>query len=299
MTDKVVYMKKSPLIFDLIYQSLVLAMVIGPFLGVIVAMWEVWGLIASWASVLGMIVTYMVISWGGVTLGLHRYFTHGGFRTYWVVKVILIFLAHFAVEGKVRRWVADHIAHHQNSDQEGDPHRPGEYKNLFLGFIHAHLGWFFSREKVDVKTYAPKRIYNDRTIKFLDRFFFVNVFLSFYLPYYFLGWEGFIWVGLVRIFLVHHVTWSVNSICHIWGEQPHETGDKSRNVAILAIPTGGESYHNNHHWDPASIRHASMSAPRWHDITYELAKLFESCGLIWDLKEPNRPAALRRAEKAA
>ena len=174
-----------------------------------------------------------------------------------------------AVQGPVMAWVADHRKHHAHADHEGDPHSPhvghGDgVAGVLRGLWHAHVGWLLSGQgQASARKYAPD-LFEDRGMRLINRRFPLFVLLSLALPAL-AGWAltgtlagaatGLLWGGLVRIFLVHHVTWSVNSVCHFLGQRRFETDDESTNVAWLALPSFGESWHHNHHAFPRSAAH--------------------------------------------
>ena len=205
----------------------------------------------------------------GVTVGFHRHLTHRSFKAKKPVRAALTAAGSIAIEGPVISWVADHRKHHAFSDQEGDPHSPhvghgSGWSGAIRGLFHAHVGWLFihtQRGKRD--RYAPDLI-ADPTISFFDRTFLFWVFAGLALPFglgYLIGGTlmtaltGLLWGGGVRMLVVHHVTYSINSLCHFFGRKDFETGDESRNLAWLSLFTFGESWHNNHHAFPTSARH--------------------------------------------
>ena len=206
----------------------------------------------------------------GITVGFHRYFTHGSFRAKRPLRIALGIMGSLAVEGPLIRWVADHRKHHKYSDQDGDPHSPWAYGDsvggLTKGLYHAHLGWLFDEEQTPQRQYAPDLL-ADKDIVRISRHFPTWVAVSTLLPpliggLWSMSWQGalsaFFWATLVRIALLHHVTWSINSICHVAGNRPFKSRDKSGNVWWLAILSFGESWHNLHHADPTSARHGVL-----------------------------------------
>ena len=206
-------------------------------------------------------------------------------------------------------WVADHRKHHQFSDVDGDPHSPWEYgpgtRGLTRGFIHAHVGWLFTYSGTDTRKYAPDLI-ADRAIDRISRWWPAVAVISMVIPtaigFAVDGWSGalraFFWVTLVRVALVHHMTWSINSVCHVWGARPFSTRDRSANVAWLAPVSGGESWHNYHHADPSSARHGVL--PRQLDTSAILIRLMERAGLVTGVKSADagahRPQSGRRSK---
>jgi stearoyl-CoA desaturase (delta-9 desaturase) len=239
-----------------------------PFLATIAAIPLLWNRLVSTTDLLILAAMY-VLTAGGITVGYHRLLTHRSFQTSRPLEYGFAALGSMAVQGSVIAWVADHRKHHAHTDEEGDPHSPHVGHGSGLGGVlrglwHAHMGWLFSEHgRADWKRYAPD-LYDDRGMRFLNRHFVALVVASLAIPalagYAIAGTVGgaltaLLWGGLVRIFLVHHVTWSVNSICHFLGTRRFETEDESTNVLWLALPSLGESWHHNHHAFPRSARH--------------------------------------------
>lgn len=217
-----------------------------PFLALLVAIVQLWGRLVGWSDIALLVGLYVPVGLG-VTAGYHRMLTHKSFRAQPVVELLLLILGSMAVEGAALTWAADHLKHHQFSDRAGDPHSPTE------GLWHAHIGWLFCQSHADSETYCHALL-KDRIVVFVDRTFVLWVALGLLVPFAVGGWEGLLWGGLVRTFLVHHVTWSVNSVCHTWGTRPYETTDRSRNNWAVGLLAFGEGYHNNHHrWPRAAI----------------------------------------------
>jgi stearoyl-CoA desaturase (delta-9 desaturase) len=210
----------------------------------------------------------------GVTVGFHRMLTHRSFRPHPVVKFLLLVFGSMSLEGAALEWAATHVKHHAQADREGDPHSPVE------GFFHAHLGWLFKDKMADPNVYC-KNLVNDPIVVFVSRTFMVWVVLSLIIPYAIGGWSGLLWAGLVRIFLVHHVTWSVNSVCHTFGMREFETNDKSRNEWVVGLLAFGEGWHNNHHAFPRSAFHGL----HWwqFDLSGYLIRLLERTGLATEV----------------
>jgi len=267
-----------------------------PFAGVIAAIVLLWGVAFNWiylAILFGMYLASAV----GITVGYHRLFTHSSFKTPRVVAAILAALGSMAVEGPVLQWVAVHRSHHQHSDCESDPHSPHTHGDTFWGMVcgmwHAHMGWLFRINTRDLAKYS-RDLRRDPLIRRMSKLFPLWVFLGLLIPavlggLFTLSWMGvllgFIWGGLVRIFLVHHVTWSVNSVCHIWGSHPFNCHDESRNNAIFGVLALGEGWHNNHHAFPTSARHGL----RWWqlDISYIIIRAMGLVGLARDIRVPS------------
>jgi stearoyl-CoA desaturase (Delta-9 desaturase) len=239
---------------------------------------------------------FYVFTGFGVAVGLHRLFAHRSFKAHPVLKVILAVAGAMALEGSLISWVAIHRRHHMFSDQPGDPHSPDRFGSgvyeILRGFLWAHVGWLFSKEPTDAKRFAPDLL-RDRSLVVIDRLFPALAFSSLAIPFA-IGWLVFgtfegalgalLWAGLVRMFLLHHVTWSINSVCHIWGTRPFVTSDSSTNVAALALVSFGESWHNFHHCSPASARHGVL--PRQVDPAARLIRLMEIAGFATKVRWP-------------
>ncbi len=277
-------------------ERIALASFIGvPFVAFLAAIPIAWGGWLGWSDVVITFVMYG-LTLHGVTVGYHRLFTHKSFKPNRAVKNVLAILGSMAIEGPVIRWVADHRKHHKFSDKEGDPHSPWRYGNSFVGltkgFLWAHMGWLFDAEQTPIDKYAPD-LAKDRDLVRISRMFWMWVLVSILLPPLagFLitwSWQGaltaFFWGTVVRIGLLHHVTWSINSICHVIGERPFRSRDKSGNVWWLAIPSGGESWHNLHHADPTSARHG---VGRWQlDSSARIIWILEKLGWVKDVRWP-------------
>ncbi len=276
-----------------------------PFLALAVAVPVFWGWGVSWLD-LTIGGAFFVVSTLGVTVGYHRYFTHGSFRAKRALRIALAVAGGLAAQGPVIGWVADHRRHHAFSDRDGDPHSPWLFGTspvaLARGFWHAHMGWLFGRDKTNVERFAPD-LAADRDLRVVDRLFPLWVVVSLLLPPLLgglitLSWWGaltaFLWAGLARISFQHHVTWSVNSVCHMIGERPFASRDRSANFWPLAILSMGESWHNTHHADPTSARHGAQRGQI--DISARVIWVFEKLGWAWNVRWPTakRLAALAR-----
>ncbi|WP_410642581.1 acyl-CoA desaturase [Amycolatopsis sp. lyj-346] len=276
-----------------------------PFLALAVAIPVFWGWGIGWVD-LAIGGAFFVVSTLGITVGYHRYFTHGSFRAKRALRIALAIAGGLAAQGPVIGWVADHRRHHAFSDRDGDPHSPWLFGTspvaLARGFWHAHMGWLFGRDKTNVDRFAPD-LAADRDLRVIDRLFPVWVLVSLLLPPLLgglitLSWWGaltaFLWAGLARISFQHHVTWSVNSICHMIGERPFASRDKSANFWPLAILSMGESWHNTHHADPTSARHGVLRGQL--DISARVIWVFEKLGWAWNVRWPTakRIAAMTR-----
>ena len=266
-----------------------------PLVAVALAVPVAWGWGLRWLD-LALGALFFAIAAHGITIGFHRAFTHGSFTPNRPLKIALAIAGSLAIEGPVARWVADHRKHHAFSDAEGDPHSPWAYgesaRGLAKGFLFAHTGWLFDVEQTPIEKYAPDLL-KDRDIARISRLFPLWVAVSLLAPALLGGvlswsWHGaltaFFWASLVRVALVHHVTWSINSVCHIWGTHPFRTRDRSGNVAWLALLSGGESWHNLHHSDPTAARHGVLRGQV--DTSARLIELFEWRGWATDVRWP-------------
>jgi stearoyl-CoA desaturase (delta-9 desaturase) len=275
-----------------------------PLLGVAAAGFVLWGAGLSWTDVVISAVFYLV-TMHGITVGFHRYFTHGSFKAHRALRIGLAVAGSMAVQGPVTRWVADHRRHHAYSDEEGDPHSPWRYgggvKGLTKGLLHAHVLWLFDTEQTDQKRFSPDLLADEDIVK-VSRLFPLLVATSVLLPALIGGLvtmsftgalSAFFWASIVRIGLLHHVTWSINSICHTWGERPFVTKDRAVNVWWLAVASGGESWHNLHHADPTCARHGVDKGQV--DTSAVMIRAFEKLGWARDVRwpKPERLAARR------
>jgi stearoyl-CoA desaturase (delta-9 desaturase) len=280
-----------------------LAGVVVPFAGVLAAVLLLWNQWVDWID-LGIFAVMYFATALGVTVGFHRLLTHRSFRTApWLERTFAV-MGSLSVQGSVMDWVADHRKHHAHTDVEGDPHSPhvGHGSGL-SGLWHAHTGWLLETQgQADWKKYA-KDLYEDPAMRKIGKRFPLLVVASLLIPtvlgYLLHGftWEGalrgYIWGGLVRVFLVHHVTWSVNSVCHYFGTRRFDIEDRSTNVAWLAIPSLGESWHHNHHAFPRSAQHGLKA---WEvDVSALVIRGLERAGLAHDVV---RITPERQAQKA-
>jgi len=245
---------------------------------------------------------FYLLSGFGITAGYHRLFTHRSFKTHPFIRGIFAVLGSTAIQGSVPDWVADHRKHHAYADEEGDPHSPhaGHGGGLFRGFVHAHFGWLFADEKAARQRYVPDLL-EDPVVMAVHRRFSQIVLVSYFVAPFLAGLVatrrlrggigGFLWGGAMRVFFVHHATWSVNSVCHMWGSRPFRTRDESRNNQLVALVGLGEGNHHNHHAFPRSARHG---LERWQlDPTWWLIWSMEKTGLAWDVQRVD-PEALER-----
>jgi stearoyl-CoA desaturase (delta-9 desaturase) len=275
-------------------RRLVLIVTLLPFAGFVAAVWTLWGAGLSMLDGVLFLAMYCVAGLG-VTVGFHRLFTHRSFEAKPWVRYALAIMGSLSVEGPIIRWVADHRRHHAFSDQPGDPHSPHldegpGFIGVAKGLWHAHMGWFFSDEQTSANRWAPDLV-KDPVLRKIDTLFPLWVTISFALPPV-IGFLvtgtlkgavlAFLWGSLARIFLLHHVTWSVNSICHFYGSRPYNTTDFSTNNWALAIVSFGESWHNNHHAFPTSAVHGLGKGQI--DASAGFIALLQKLHLVQDVK---------------
>jgi stearoyl-CoA desaturase (delta-9 desaturase) len=284
-----------------------LGAVVVPFLAVLAAIALLWNDVVGTADLAIAAVMYLLTA-VGITVGFHRLLTHRSFQTSKRLEYAFAVLGSMAVQGPVISWVADHRKHHAHTDEEGDPHSPhvghaGGVRGVLSGLWHAHSGWLMSTQgRADWKRYAPD-LYEDPGMRIIGRQFVPLVIASLALPalagYLVSGTiagaaTGLLWGGLVRIFFVHHITWSVNSVCHYFGTRRFNTEDRSTNVFWLALPSLGESWHHNHHAFPRSAVHGLRS---WEiDPSAVIIGTMEKLGLAWNVV---RISPERQAQRAA
>jgi stearoyl-CoA desaturase (delta-9 desaturase) len=231
----------------------------------------------------------------GITVGYHRHFTHRSFKARGAVRAVLAILGSAAIEGPVISWVADHRKHHAFADQQGDPHSPHVdhgvgWAGALRGLLHAHIGWLFRHDQRGAHARYARDLLADPVTRFVDRTFVLwalgGLAAAFGLGVAIggtvaAGLTGLLWGGFVRMFVLHHVTYSINSICHVFGRRSFDTRDESRNVFWLALPSFGEAWHNNHHAFPTSARHGLSRFEL--DPSALVIRGLEACGLAWDV----------------
>jgi stearoyl-CoA desaturase (Delta-9 desaturase) len=265
-----------------------------PFVALIFVGWQVWADLLFWSDLIVFAIMYVGTGLG-ITVGFHRLFTHRAFKTGKGVRATLAILGSAAIEGPIISWVADHRKHHAFSDRPGDPHSPhvdhgGGLKGALRGLMHAHVGWLFIHtQRGRHERYAPDLL-ADPTIRWVSRWFFAWVIGGLAMAFV-LGWliggslhtalTGLLWGGAVRMLVLHHATYSINSLCHFFGRRDYDTPDESRNLLWLSLFTFGESWHNNHHAFPTSAAHGL----RWWqiDVSAVVIRLLERTGLAWDV----------------
>jgi stearoyl-CoA desaturase (delta-9 desaturase) len=271
-----------------------------PMAALVAAIPFAWGWGLNWHDIVIAAVFYWV-SGLGITVGYHRYFTHASFKAKPGLRVALAIAGSMALEGPVVTWVADHRRHHKYSDKEGDPHSPWRYgtstKALAKGLWFSHVGWLFDSDQTSQEKFAPDLL-ADKSIGRVDSWFPGIVAVSLLGPAVIGGFwtsagifslhgaiEALFWAGFVRVTLLHHVTWSINSICHIWGKKDWESRDRSRNVGWLAVASFGESWHNLHHADPTCARHGALKGQI--DQSARVIQWFEKLGWASNVRWPN------------
>jgi stearoyl-CoA desaturase (delta-9 desaturase) len=273
-----------------------LCVVVIPVAGLITGCVLLWGSGFGWVQ-LSVFSTMYLLSGLGITVGFHRLFTHRSFETYRVVKFVFAALGSMAAQGPLLKWVAVHRCHHQHSDRRGDPHSPHLQGHGILGLLrglwHAHVGWVFAAHPAGLDHYA-KDLRKDTSLRVASALFPLWVVLGLGVPALLgglltLSWWGallgFLWGGLARMCLVHHITWSINSVCHFWGRRPYDVPDESRNNFLFGVLGLGEGWHNNHHAFPTSARHGLHW---WQiDLSYWFIRLLVFVRLAWNLRRPD------------
>ena len=280
--------RESFLNHRLAYKSIVLVVVIVPLLATVFAMYLLWQRAVHGLDIV-LLLSFYAVTAMGVTIGFHRMLTHRSFNPHPIVKFILLVFASMSLEGSAIEWTATHTKHHAQADREGDPHSPVE------GFFHAHIGWMFKDFEADPNVYC-RHLLKDRMVVFISRTFFLWAILSLVIPFLIGGWTGLLWGGLVRIFLTHHVTWSVNSVCHTFGKREFETTDQSRNEWVVGLLAFGEGWHNNHHAFPRSAFHGM----HWwqFDLSGYVIWTLERVGLVKEVYRVTPEMMARRANRA-
>ena len=291
-------------------QAVTLIAVVVPPLGILSAMGLLWGVAFHWVDVL-LLASFYVLCAFGTTIGFHRYFTHRGFETRKPLEGLLAILGCMTMQGPLTQWVTDHRKHHAYSDQPGDPHSPhvGHEDGAWgavRGFVHAHVGWLFENLGLEQGREYAKDLYENRLVHAIDRLYLVWVAVTLGLPFLIgyavggtlaTGLEALVWGGLIRIFLYQHATFSVNSICHMFGRQDYRSRDEARNNWLVAVLVFGEGWHNNHHAFPASARHGLR---RWQvDVSWWVIRGLEKLRLVWNVKVPNAEQLDRRRVQSA
>ena len=285
-----------------------LVAVVAPLFGLAAVVSTLWG-VAVRPVDLVLFGLFYVIPGLGITVGFHRYFTHKSFECGNAVRATLAVLGAMTTQGPVSQWVSDHRKHHAHSDRHGDPHSPhvgmgAGILGALRGFWHSHVGWLFSTKGLVVRTKYGRDLIDDSLLRRIDTWYFVWVSLGFAIPFavgYAVsdlrgGLEAMVWGGFVRIAIFQHVTWSVNSICHMFGKRDYDARDESRNNWLLALPSLGEAWHNNHHAFPSSAVHGL--GKRQLDLSALVIRGLEKVGLVWDVKVPDAASIERRRAAA-
>jgi stearoyl-CoA desaturase (delta-9 desaturase) len=259
--------------------------VILPFVATIIAIVLLWNELVTWRDL--AIFAFMYTACGlGVTVGFHRMLTHRSFEAHPVVRFLLLAFGTMSVETGPVAWAAMHLKHHAHSDEPGDPHSPLD------GFIHSHFGWMFQGRVINAADHGPWLL-RDPMVMFFERTFAFWVVLGFVVPFLLGGWTGMLWGGFVRVFFTHHVTWSVNSVCHTFGNRAFATKDRSRNCWPVGLLAFGEGWHNNHHAFPNSAEHGLT---RWQfDFSAMVIAALERVGLAWNVRRVSPELMARKA----
>jgi stearoyl-CoA desaturase (delta-9 desaturase) len=271
--------------------------VVLPFVGFVAALVLLWGRGVSFLDLAILGVTYALVGFG-VTIGFHRMLTHRAFDAKPWVRATLAILGSMSIQGAPIHWVADHRRHHAFTDEEGDPHSPhlqaeDGWRGVIKGLWHSHMGWLFEGQRTSARRFAPD-LRKDPLIRWVDKYFPLWALLGLLIPFVlgfalsggslFAGFTAFVWAGLVRVFLLHHATWSVNSICHMYGRRPFAIEDESRDNWIVAIVALGEGWHHSHHAFPTSAQHGL--GRKQFDPSYQIIRGLERLGLVWNVRRP-------------
>ncbi len=292
-----------------ISQVVTVVAVVVPPLGLLAAMGTLWNIGFHWVDLALFLGLYVVCAFG-TTIGFHRYFTHRGFDARAPVKALLAILGCMTMQGPVTQWVTDHRKHHALSDKPGDPHSPHGHGDgawgALRGFVHAHVGWMFTNLGMEQGKEYGRDLYEDRLVRVIDRLYLLWVVLTLGIPFaigYAVGgtWgaaaEALVWGGLIRIAAYQHATFSVNSICHMFGRQDFRSRDEARNNWLVALLVFGEGWHNNHHAFPVSARHGLA---RWQlDVSWWVIRGLEKLRLVSNVRVPDAAQVARRRVQAA
>lgn len=286
-------------------KAVMLGLTLIPFAGFLIALALLWNTAVGWTNLLLLVTLYLLCGFG-ITIGFHRMLTHRAFEAVKPLKATLLILGSMAIQGPAITWAVDHRSHHANSDKEGDPHSPhhgfgGGIGGQLRGLLHAHVGWMFAHKQAHERARMARDLVEDRLVRFIDRTFLLWAVLGFVVPFV-LGYAitgtwrgalmGLLWGGLVRLFLNHHVTWSVNSICHYFGRRPFAAYDLSTNNWVLALPSLGESWHHNHHVFPTSAYHGLR--PSQIDVSGVVIHTWEKMGLVTKVRRPTTEQISRK-----
>jgi stearoyl-CoA desaturase (Delta-9 desaturase) len=280
-----------------------------PFLGLLAAVTMSWNEAVGLTDLMLFLGLYVICGFG-ITIGYHRMLTHRAFEAIAPLKAALLVAGSLAIQGAAIDWAVDHRTHHAFSDKEGDPHSPhhgfsGSVWGRLQGLGHAHVGWLFDHNRIDQERYA-KDLLQDRMVVTISRLFPLWIVLSFAIPFALGGavtgtwtgaFTGLVWGGLVRLFFNHHITWSVNSICHVFGRRPFAASDRSTNNWLLALPSLGEAWHHNHHVFPTSAFHGL--GWRQVDLSGMVIAVWEKLGLVRNVRRPSAEQIGRKRTAAA
>jgi stearoyl-CoA desaturase (delta-9 desaturase) len=290
-------------------RRITLTLTVLPLAAVVSAISWFWGHAISGRD-LGIMLFFYSATCIGITVGYHRLFTHRSFRAVWPLRLALAIAGSMAVQGSVISWVATHRRHHAYADDYGDPHSPhlaqaAGFRGVLLGLYHAHVGWLFDSERSDASEWAPDML-ADPAMARVDRSFGWLTLATFLLPAFaggLISWtwggmvSGLLWGSLVRVFLLHHMTWSINSICHFYGREAYQARDESKNVWPLALSSFGESWHNNHHAFPWSAR---LGLRGWQiDPGWYVIRLLKAFRVIVSVKVPSKAQILAKLKQGA
>ncbi len=257
------------------YAAMVALVLALPALGTCWAFWNTWHHGLSWRAPVCFVIMYLISGWG-VTVGFHRLLTHHSFEAPRWLRALFMIAGATSLQGSPITWIATHREHHAHADQPRDPHTP------LQSFWHAHLGWMFAHQ-ANTNRYA-RDLLADPLMVAIDKIWWICTLLGLVVPWAIGGLEGLLWGGFVRIFVVHHATWSVNSVCHRFGSRDHPTRDHSRNNLLIALVALGEGWHNNHHTHPR----AAFVGWRWYqiDLSGLLIRTLARVGLITNVRQP-------------
>jgi len=271
-----------------VYQTALILGLTVPVLCSLYALWTLGHDPVTWREV-ALFAGLYVLTGLGTTLGLHRLLTHRSFETSPAVKLVFLILGAMANQGRPIDWAANHLKHHAHADRPGDPHSPLD------GFFHAHVAWVVTAPRAERERYCP-HLLGDPVVGFVDRTAPLWVGVGLLIPFLLDGWNGLLWGGIVRTTIGNHVIFAVNSICHVFGDQPFDTRDQSRNNWWMALLALGEGWHNNHHAFPSMAFHGM--APRQIDLTALVIRALAFLGLAWRVQRPSAALVDRRRRRA-
>lgn len=283
-----VTIKRNTLLF--LKQTGLIVTIVGPLVMTLYAAITLTHGTVQWIYPVAALITFLLAGLG-VTAGYHRMLAHQSFEARPVVQYTLLILGAIAGMASPVTWARKHLHHHSHSDTEHDIHSPhiprfqGRWLERFRQWLDAHMGWMFRDQPITMSRKALQ-VTSTPAVQFVHRTWILWLVAGLVVPLCF-GWNAFVWVGVVRLFLNHHVTWSVNSICHLWGKQPFKnTKDHSKNNALVGILALGEGWHNNHHFRPTSARHGLL--PGQFDLTYSVICLLERLKLVCNVQRFNQ-----------